>query len=191
MISNSSNPQLAICVFCGSAQGRDPEYREAARRFGHLIVENGFRLVFGGGRPGLMGVLAEAVAERDGVILGFLPGFLRHQEPPVREASKIEITETLYERKTKMFDAADGFAVLPGGLGTLDEFFEALTGAQLRQHAKPIVIVNTKDYFGPLLALIDHMAAEGFVKPENRRLIEIASTPEEAIKIFAGLRPSA
>lgn len=191
MSSNRSSSLPGICVFCGSSPGRDPVYRDVARRFGHLIVENGFKLVFGGGRPGLMGEIAAAVTERDGEILGFLPHFLRHLEPPVRDASTIVITETLNERKTLMFEASEGFAVLPGGLGTLDELFEAYTAAQLRQHAKPIVLINTKNYFDPLLRLIDHFVAEGFVNPANKELIEVVSTPEDAIKIFAASRPAA
>jgi uncharacterized protein (TIGR00730 family) len=184
MPPNSPKAPPSICVFCGSARGEDPVYSTAARRFGHLIVENGLRLVFGGGRVGLMGEIASAVAERDGEILGILPGFLRHLEPPMREATKIEITATLNERKTRMFEVSDGFAVLPGGLGTLDEFFEAFTAAQLGQHVKPIVLINTKNYFDPLLGSIDHFVTEGFVKPANKTLIQAVGTPEEAINIF-------
>ena len=191
MPSDGSNPLPAICVFCGSAHGRDPAYGEAARRFGQLLVESGFSLVFGGGRIGLMGEVATGVAARDGEILGVIPGFLRHLEPPLRAASKIVITETLAERKVKMFEACHGFAVLPGGLGTLDEFFEAVTAAQLSRHAKPIVLVNTKNYFDPLLGLIDHCVAEGFADAANKELMKIVETPEEAISFFvASLRAS-
>jgi predicted Rossmann-fold nucleotide-binding protein len=177
---NTKHPpsRPAICVFCGSAVGHDPAYRQAARRFGRLLVENGFRLGFGGGGIGLMGEVATGVAEREGEILGILPGFLRHLEPPMRAA-------------TKMFEVSEGFAVLPGGLGTLDEFFEAYTAAQLSQHAKPIVLINTKGYFDPLIALIEHFIEEGFVNAANKELIEIVATPEEAIKIFVASRPTA
>ena len=178
----------AICVFCGASHGLDPAYTQAARRFGELLVENGFMLVFGGGRIGLMGEVAQGVSDRDGDILGIIPGFLRHLEPPLRVRSKIVVTETLNERKTQMFAASDGFAVLPGGLGTLDEFFEAYTEAQLHQHRKPIVLLNTKGFFAPLLNLINHMVEEGFVQPETRHLIEVADTPEDAITIFAAAR---
>jgi len=184
LMSSGSPPLPAICVFCGSSHGNDPAYAEAARRFGDLLVANGFRLVFGAGRVGLMGEVASGVAEADGEILGVIPGFLRHLEPPLRVRSTIVVTETLNERKTAMFEACDGFAVLPGGLGTLDEFFEAITSAQLGQHDKPIVIVNTKNYFDPLLAVIDHFIAQGFVAPENRDLVTVVATPEEAIRFF-------
>jgi hypothetical protein len=189
--SELHSPLPSICVFCGSAHGRDPAHAEAARRFGALIAQNRFRLVFGGGRVGLMGEVAAGVAEHEGQILGIIPGFLRHLEPPLRVASKIVITETLNERKTKMFEASDGFAILPGGLGTLDEFFEAYTASQLRQQDKPIVIVNVKHYFDPLLNVIDHFIAEGFADASVKDLIRVVATPEEAIRIFAERREAA
>ena len=138
-----------------------------------------------------MGEVAGGVTEEDGQILGVIPGFLRHLEPPLRDASKIVVTETLHERKTRMFEAADGFAVLAGGLGTLDEFFEAYTEAQLKQHSKPIVLINTKNYFEPLIGLIEHSIAHGFAKLATKDLIEIVETPEDAIKIFVKRRVSA
>ena len=186
-----STPLPGICVFCGSSHGDDPVYARVARTFGVLIAKNGFRLVFGGGRVGLMGEVAHGVTEHEGQILGIIPGFLRHLEPPLRVASKIVVTETLHERKTKMFEAADGFAVLAGGLGTLDEFFEAFTAAQLGQHTKPIVLINTKNYFEPLLGLIEHSIAHGFADPATQDLIKVVGTPEDAIKIFAAPRASA
>jgi hypothetical protein len=179
-----------ICVFCGSSHGDDPLYARAAGRFGSLIAKNGFRLVFGGGRIGLMGEVAQGVTKQNGQILGIIPGFLRHLEPPLRVASEIVVTETLNERKTKMFEAADGFAVLAGGLGTLDEFFEAVTAAQLGQHAKPIVLINTENYFEPLLGLIEHSIAHGFTDSTTKDLINVVSTPEDAIKIFVAQRAS-
>lgn len=177
--------QPAICVFCGAAHGVHPDYTDAAQRLGTLLVKNGFELVFGGGGVGLMGEVASAAAREGGRILGIIPAFLRHVEPPLHVTSKMVITESLNERKSKMFAAADGFAVLPGGLGTLDEFTEAFTAAQLRVHAKPLVLINTRNFFAPLLALIDHFIAEGFAQKSVRDLIQVASTPEEAIRIFA------
>ena len=189
--SSIANDLPGICVFCGSSCGDDPAYAKAARDFGTLIAQHGFRLVFGGGRIGLMGETAAGVTEQEGQILGIIPGFLRHLEPPLRAASKIVVTETLNERKTKMFEAAAGFAVLAGGLGTFDEFFEALTASQLKQHAKPIVVINTKNYFEPLLKLLEHAIAHGFADPAIKDLIEVVDTPQEAIKIFAAQRASA
>jgi uncharacterized protein (TIGR00730 family) len=149
------------------------------------MVEEGFDLVFGGGGVGLMGETALAVSKAGGKILGIIPSFLRHVEPPLRVASEIVITESMNERKARMFAAADGFAVLPGGLGTLDEFAEALTGAQLRLHAKPIVLVNIRNYFAPLVGLIEHFVTEGFAGPGVKDLFQLAPTVEEAIAIFA------
>ena len=177
-----------ICVFCGSSHGADPIYTDAARRFGELMVEAGFDLVFGGGGVGLMGEVALSVSKAGGRILGIIPTFLRHVEPPLRVASEIVITDSMNERKARMFAAADGFAVLPGGLGTLDEFAEAFTGAQLRLHAKPIVLVNIKNYFAPLVTLIEHFVAEGFAGAHVSEIYHLAPTVEDAIAIFSADR---
>jgi hypothetical protein len=183
----------AICVFCGSSYGKDPAYRAAAEKLGTALTASGFNLVFGGGRLGLMGVVASAVAKGGGKILGIIPHFLRHIEPPLDVVSEIVVTEGLNERKARMLAASDGFAILPGGLGTLDELAEVFTGAQLSVHAKPIVLVNVKNYFAPFLALVDHMIAEGFAAPGVKSHFHVAATPEEAVAIFAGAigpRPS-
>lgn len=181
----------AICVFCGSSHGRTPAYTETARQFGALLAEHGFDLVFGGGGVGLMGEVAASAAASGGRILGVIPSFLRHLEPPSHAASRIVVTETMNDRKARMFEAAAGFAVLPGGLGTLDEFSEAVTYAQLDLHDKPIVLVNAGGFFSPLLAFIDHFIAEGFAAPEVRKLFQVAATPEEAIRLFEHLRVTA
>ena len=188
MPAHLSPQRPTICVFCGSSHGSDPAYTEAARRFGTMMVEHGFDLVFGGGGVGLMGEVALAVSKAGGHILGIIPSFLRHVEPPLKVASEIVVTDSMNERKARMFAAAGGFAVLPGGLGTLDEFAEAFTGAQLQLHDKPIVLVNIKNYFDPLLALIDHFIANGFARAGVRDLFQIAPTVEDAIAIFAAHR---
>ncbi len=177
-----------ICVFCGSSHGADPIFTEAARRFGELMVDAGFDLVFGGGGVGLMGEVALSVSKAGGRILGIIPTFLRHVEPPLRVASEIVVTDSMNERKARMFAAADGFAVLPGGLGTLDEFAEVLTGAQLRLHAKPIVLVNIKNYFAPLVALIEHFVAEGFAGAHVTEIYHLVPTVEDAIAVFSADR---
>ena len=184
MPSEISRLRPTICVFCGSSHGADPAYTEAARRFGTLMVQEGFDLVFGGGGVGLMGEVALAVSKAGGNILGIIPTFLRHVEPPLQVASQIVVTDSMNERKARMFEAADSFAVLPGGLGTLDEFAEAFTGAQLRLHAKPIVLVNIKNYFDPLLTLINHFVANGFAGAHVTQLIHLAPSVEDAIKIL-------
>lgn len=175
----------AICVFCGSSHGSDAAYTEAAQRFGALMVREGFDLVFGGGGVGLMGEVAASVSREGGHVLGIIPSFLRHIEPPLNIESQIVVTENLNERKARMFEAADGFAVLPGGIGTLDEFAETFTSAQLHLHAKPIVLVNVKGFFAPMLTMLEHIVAEGFAKPTVMDLIRVVSTPEEAVRIFS------
>ena len=174
----------SICVFCGSSHGADPIFTQAAQQFGTALAREGFDLVFGGGGVGLMGEVALSVSKGGGKVLGIIPGFLRHLEPPLEVSSQIVITESMNERKARMFEAADGFAILSGGIGTLDEFAEVLTGAQLRQHAKPIVVVNTKNYFAPLRALLDHFVANGFAGAGINSLYQMVPTVEEAIEIF-------
>lgn len=178
----------AICVFCGSSHGADPIFTQAAQQFGTALAREGFDLVFGGGGVGLMGEVALSVSKGGGKVLGIIPGFLRHLEPPLEVSSQIVITENMNDRKARMFAASDGFAILPGGIGTLDEFAEVLTGAQLRQHAKPIVIVNIKNYFAPLRALLDHFVANGFAGAGINSLYEVAPTVEDAIKILTDHR---
>ncbi len=177
-----------ICVFCGSSHGADPIYTEAARAFGRQMVDAGFDLVFGGGGVGLMGEVALSVNRSGGQILGVIPNFLRHVEPPLQVASQIVVTETMNERKAKMTAAAGGFAVLPGGLGTLDEFAEVLTGAQLKLHKKPIVLVNIRNYFAPLVTLLEHFISEGFAGAHVSELYHLAPTVEDAIAIFKANR---
>ena len=176
--------RLAICVFCGSSHGADPLFTETARAFGSALARERFNLVFGGGGVGLMGEVALAASKGGANVLGIIPSFLRHLEPPLRISSQIVITESMNERKARMFAACDGFAILPGGLGTLDEFAEAFTGAQLKLHNKPIVLVNVKNYWGPLVELIDHFVAHGFAGSHVTSLFEMAPTVEDAIKIF-------
>jgi uncharacterized protein (TIGR00730 family) len=180
----------AICVFCGSSHGADPIFTQTAQQFGTALAAEGFDLVFGGGGVGLMGEVALAVSKGGGKVLGIIPGFLRHLEPPLEVSSQIVITDSMNDRKARMFAAADGFAILPGGIGTLDEFAEVLTGAQLRQHAKPIVIVNTKNYFAPLRGLLDHFVANGFAAAGINSLYQMVPTVEDAIKIFKDHRTS-
>ncbi len=175
----------AICVFCGSSFGGDPAYTATARRFGELMAGRGFDLVFGGGGVGLMGEVAGAAAKAGARVTGIIPDFLRHLEPPLTSSSEIVITQSMNERKARMWAASDAFAVLPGGIGTLDEFAEALTGAQLKVHDKPIVLVNTKNYFGPLIALLEHFVAQKFMKAGVMDLIIVVPDVESALDAIA------
>lgn len=172
----------AICVFCGSSMGGDPQYAAAARTLGRLVGERGFSLVFGGGAPGLMGQTARAARDNGAAVTGVLPDFLRWVELPPEWDEDLVITADLQLRKTRMLALADAFVVLPGGAGTMDEFFEVLTSAQLRVLAKPIVVVNVNGFFAPLDALLRHLVAEGFARPGMLDLCTVVATPEEAIE---------
>jgi uncharacterized protein (TIGR00730 family) len=153
----------AICVYCGSSPGTDPAFVETARALGKILAENHVRLVYGGGSIGLMGALARAVVENGGEATGIIPEFLTAKERPLRLAQEQIVTRDMHERKRTMFDRADAFVALPGGLGTLEELVEQMTWAQLGRHKKPILIANINGFWNPLVALIDHMRKLGLV----------------------------
>jgi uncharacterized protein (TIGR00730 family) len=153
----------AVCVYCGSSAGRDPVFSEAAAEFGKILAENGVRLVYGGGSVGLMGALAQAVISHGGTATGIIPEFLTTRERPRRLSQDLTITRDMHERKRAMFDHADAFVALPGGIGTLEELVEQLTWAQLGRHRKPILIANISRYWDPLLTLLTHMRERAFL----------------------------
>ena len=171
-----------ICVFCGSSFGTKPHYAEAARTLGRLIAERGFAMIFGGGGLGLMGETARAARDNGTRVMGIMPEFLRHIEQPPEWEKDLVITPDLQLRKTRMLAMADAFVLLPGGPGTMDEFFEIVTSAQLGVLSKPIVVVNTDGYFDPLLQLLNHIVREGFARPAMLSLYTLAATPEQAIE---------
>ncbi|HEY1631582.1 MAG TPA: TIGR00730 family Rossman fold protein [Rhizomicrobium sp.] len=171
----------AICVFCGSSFGNDPKFAEAARELGTLIANHGYGMVFGGGGLGLMGETARAARDAGAPVVGVIPGFLRHLEPPMRAPDELIVVPTLFARKERMIELADAFIVLPGGIGTADEFFEVLGAAQLGQHSKPIVVLNLDGYFAPLEALIDHIIRTGFAHYEFASHYKLAATPRDAM----------
>ncbi len=183
MDKNIPQNRPAICVFCGSSFGTDPAFREAARALGAGIAQMGARMVFGGGSPGLMGETAKAAREGGTPVEGILPGFLRDVEPPLAEGETTEIVTDLFVRKQQMIARSDAFIVLPGGLGTYDEFFEVLTAAQLGVHAKPIVLVNVKGYFNALDALIRDTVKTGFAAQSVLTLYHLTDSPENALQI--------
>src|SRR5271166_1770667 len=153
----------AICVYCGSSPGTDPTFVEAARDFGKILAHGGIRLVWGGGSVGLMGAIASSVIEHGGAATGIIPEFLTAKERPRRLAQELIITRDMHERKSTMFDRADAFVAMPGGIGTLEELVEQLTWAQLGRHRKPILIANINGYWDPLLTLFAHMRERDFV----------------------------
>ncbi len=158
----------AICVYCGSSPGLDPAFVETARDFGKILAENGVRLVYGGGSIGLMGALAGSVIEHGGAATGIIPEFLTAKERPRRLAQEQIVTRDMHERKRTMFERADAFVALPGGLGTLEELVEQMTWAQLGRHKKPILIANINGFWDRLLGLIVHMRALELVPPPAR-----------------------
>jgi uncharacterized protein (TIGR00730 family) len=156
----------SICVYCGSSPGTNPEFTEIARAFGQILAENSITLVYGGGARGLMGALARAVHDNGGSVVGIIPDFLKSRERMFAGAHEIVVTRDMHERKRLMFERADAFVALPGGVGTLEELVEQLTWSQLGRHSKPILIANINGFWDPLLELLDHMKRSGFISSE-------------------------
>ena len=166
-------PISRLCVYCGSAGAVDPRYRQAARELGEALAAAGIELVFGGGRIGLMGIAADAVLAGGGRVVGVIPERLRDAELAHRGVDELVITASMHDRKRVMAERADGFAVLPGGIGTLDEMFEILTWRQLGLHDKPIFLVDIAGYWQPLCALLDHIVAQHFAASLVPRLLRV------------------
>ncbi len=154
----------AICVYCGSGPGSNPKFVEFARSFGRILAENNIRLVYGGGSIGLMGAIADSVIDHGGQVTGIIPDFLKAREMMFRRAQEIVVTRDMHERKRLMFERADAFVALPGGVGTLEELVEQMTWAQLGRHKKPILMVNVDRFWDPLCALLDHMRDMQFIR---------------------------
>ena len=177
-----------ICVFCGSSPGASPAYAAAAAQLGTTLAKRGLGLVYGGASVGLMGVLADAALEAGGSVVGVIPAGLAHKEIAHEGLTALRIVGSMHERKAVMAELSDGFVALPGGMGTLEEFFEILTWAQLGLHAKPCGLLNVGGYFTPLLAFLDRAVEERFVKPVHRALIHVDDTPERLLDAFARWR---
>ena len=173
-----------ICVYCGSSPGRNHLYMAAARSLGGALAGAGIGLVYGGGSHGLMGEVARAVLEGGGDVTGIIPEFLGSKERLLDGVTRLVVTQTMHERKMRMFEQSDGFAALPGGVGTLEELVEITTWAQLGRHAKPIFVYNIARYWDPLLTLIDHMRQEQFIHSGSNFRLEIVEDPGSLIRIF-------
>ncbi|MEP5153331.1 TIGR00730 family Rossman fold protein [Planktotalea sp.] len=174
----------SICVFCGASDGIDPVYGAAATELGALIAAKDMRLVYGAGDVGLMGRVARAAQTGGADTFGVIPQHLVNWEVGKTDLTSYIVTENMHERKKVMFMNSDAIAVLPGGAGSLDEFFEVLTWAQLELHSKPIVLVNINGYWDPLLALLDHVIAQGFAKESVKSFFKVADTPEAALTLL-------
>ncbi len=157
-----------VCVFCGSNRGARPDYGQAAREVGRLLAEQGIRLVYGGASEGLMGIVADAALAAGGLVTGVMPRGLAAEEPPHDGLSELHLVGTMHERKALMAERSSAFLTLPGGLGTLEEAFEAISWTQLRLQDKPTGFLNVNGFYDPAIAQLDCMVAEGFVRPEHR-----------------------
>lgn len=178
-----------IGVFCGSSVGNQPAFRQAAADLARALARRGFVLVYGGARVGLMGVLADAMLQHHGEVIGVIPQALLDREIAHAGLSDLRVVGSMHERKALMVELADGFIALPGGYGTLEEFCEVVTWAQLGLHHKPCGLLDVDAYFDPLLALFDGAVSAGFLRPENRALVLTANDPEALLNRFATYKP--
>lgn len=173
-----------ICVYCGASAGNSPVYRDAAVQLGQLLAEQQIDLVYGGGRLGLMGILAEATMQAGGRVLGVTVNVIRDREESHTGITELYVVSTLSERKAMMAALSDGFIALPGGFGTLDEFTEMLTWAQMGFHQKPCGLLNIDGYYDGLLTFFDQLVEKGFVRPKFRKLVLTANSPQAMLDIM-------
>lgn len=181
----------SVCVFCGSSPGADPVFLESAREFGRLLAQRGLGLVYGGGHVGLMGALADAVLAEGGEVRGVITRALDAKEVAHRGLTDLQVVDTMHQRKAAMADRADAFVMLPGGLGTWEEFIEALTWTQLGIHQKPCAILDVVGFFDPLVAQLDAATRQRFIRPEHRAMVIVDSDPEVVLDRLAAWQPVA
>ena len=174
-----------VCVYCGSSAKAAEIYRKTATRMGEVLTENNLKLVYGGGKSGLMGLVAEGVLSTGGEVFGVIPHHIANREISHTGLTELHVVDTMHERKQMMVDLADAFVILPGGLGTLDEFFEIMTWRQLALHDKPIIVVNIEGYWSPLLVLVDRLVDQGFARESDRQMLQVVDTVEEVIDALA------
>jgi uncharacterized protein (TIGR00730 family) len=179
----------SVCVFCGSHSGKQEIYAEAARTTGLALAHAGIRLVYGGGRVGLMGVVADAVLGARGQVTGVIPRALFEREIAHSGVADMRVVGSMHERKELMASLSDAFVALPGGAGTMDEIFEQWTWSQLGIHAKPCGFLNVNGYFDPLVAMIKRMVAEGFVAPSSAAILAVEDEPEQLLARFRAYQP--
>ncbi len=185
MAPSGPNAVRNVCVYCGSSAGINPAYAEGAITFGRLLAEAGLGLVYGGGSLGLMGEVARATIAHGGRVTGIIPSFLSEKERMLREAHEMIVVEDMHQRKKMMFDRSDAFVALPGGIGTLEELVEQLTWAQLGQHTKPVVLVNTEGFWAPFLELLSHMRREAFIRQSMDVPLVTVDHPEDVLPAIA------
>jgi uncharacterized protein (TIGR00730 family) len=189
-VTETRRDLASVCVYCGSSDGADPAFVDCAQALGRLLAEAGIRLIWGGGAAGLMGTVARAVLANGGRVTGIIPQFLVDRELAFDGADEMIVTDDMHVRKRQMFERADAFVALPGGIGTLEELVEQMTWAQLGRHRKPILIANIAGFWDPLLALIDHMRDNGFIRPQWEVKPLVATTIDDVIPMLQGaMRP--
>ena len=179
----------SLCVFCGSSPGASPAYAQAAASLGELLAERRIDLVYGGGKVGIMGLLADACLARGGRVVGVIPAHLWSREVGHAGVSEMHVVASMHERKARMAELADGFVALPGGIGTMEEFFEVWTWGQLGLHAKPYGLLNAAGYFDPLIRFLDHMVEERFLRRDQRDVVLVDDNPAALLDRLALARP--
>ena len=180
-----------LCVFCGSSPGHDPAYGAAAAQLGRVLAERGIGLVYGGGRVGLMGKLADAALAAGGEVIGVIPQALVEREVGHRGLTQLRVVDSMHARKALMGELAEGFIALPGGVGTLEELFEVWSWATLGLHRKPCGLLDVGRFFAPLVEFLDRQVKAGFIHPTYRAMLVVASAPEELLDAFAAYEPPA
>ncbi len=185
----SQNHFHSICVYCGSADGLKQDYLDAATETGRILAHNGIRLVYGAGKTGMMGAVADGALKHGGKVVGVVPKSLNLPVLIHANLTTLEETPDMHTRKARMSQLAEAFIALPGGYGTFEELFETLTWAQIGLHAKPVGLLNTNGYFDPLIRLVDHAIAEGFIFPEHRALLVEDRTPSGLLEKIYSFKP--
>lgn len=171
-----------MAVFCGSSTGFSEEYARRAEDLGRYLARSGIGMVYGGGKIGLMGAIADAIIDEGGEVIGVIPGLLRHEEVAHARVERMIVTRKMSKRKVRISKLVDGYIAMPGGFGTLDEVFEALTLGQLGIESKPVGLLNVKNYFDPTIRQLDHMVKEGFLSKENREMLLVSESIEDLLK---------
>ncbi len=174
-------PDFSLCVYCGSRIGAQPAFAAAATQVGQWIGSQGWQLVYGGGKVGLMGITADATLAAGGSVLGVIPQNLLDKEVGHTGLTELRVVATMHERKTLMFDHADAFIALPGGIGTFEELFEIWTWYQLGVHSKPFGLLNTDGYYDPLITMLDRMVSQGFLSPAVRALLHVGTDAQDVL----------
>jgi len=170
-----------VCVYCGSSSNVDPAYKEAATRLGNLIAEAGMNVVYGGGRVGLMGLVADGALDKGAKVVGIIPHHIEEREVQHDNLTEMHVVDTMHIRKQMMVDRSQAFAILPGGLGTLDELFEIMTWKQLGLHDKPIIVINMNGYWDKLLELTGNLAKEGFMRDTDMNVITVVDSVDDVV----------